>query len=524
MDFLFYSAAFVVAVLIVLMLQRRSLHLPPGPKGLPIIGNLFDFGGDALYVKARDWSKEYGDDVISLTTLGHTTVILNSAQAVADLYVSRGANYSDRPDMPMLIDLVGWDWTFALMRYGPRWKEHRRVFHNEFDATIKEHRVIQVPAAHELVRLLLSDRTPKKFLDHLEHYTARIIMQRVYGYTFEDAMKDPFVLVNKAASETTSTATVPGTFLVDTFPILKYVPEWMPGAGFKKIAREWRILQEAVVNRPFDMVRDQHTKGIAKPCFVGSCLEDRTNAASKSLDEDVIKSIAAVVYAAGSDTNLATLTSFVLAMVLHPEVQKRIQTELDSVLGGERLPTFEDKEHLPYFWNVMREVLRWLVVFPFAIPHRAMSADTYKGFHIPANATILGNTWAIMHNPDVYPDPETFKPERHEAEGVRDPIECGVFGYGRRQVGTIAGVKSILISSSSIRSCSGKNMALDTVWIAMATILTVFNIKKAVDEKGNIITPAIEFRRSTINHPAPFDCTFEPRSAAALALIHQTQD
>ena len=127
-----------------------------------------------------------GDDVISLTTLGHTTIILNSAQAVADLYVSRGANYSDRPDMPMLIDLcvtmfhpfmvllkhvsdrVGWDWTFALMRYGPRWKEHRRVFHNEFDATIKEHRVIQVPAAHELVRLLLSDRTPKKFLDHLE--------------------------------------------------------------------------------------------------------------------------------------------------------------------------------------------------------------------------------------------------------------------------------------------------------------------------------------------------------------------
>ena len=114
------------------------------------------------------------------------------------------------------------------------------------------------------------------------------------------------------------------------------------------------------------------------------------------------------------------------------------------------------------------------------------------------SALIITLLRAIMHNPEMYPDPETFKPERHEAEGVPDPIECGVFGYGRRQVGTIAGVKSTLISSSSIRSCSGKNMALDTVWIAMATILTVFNIKKAVDEKGNIITPAIEFRRSTI--------------------------
>lgn len=95
-----------------------------------------------------------------------------------------------------------------------------------------------------------------------------------YGYHFEDSMIDPFVLVNKAASETTSTATVPGTFLVDTFPLreylhvsplsffyhipqVKYVPEWVPGAGFKKKAREWRALQEAVVNRPYNMVQEE---------------------------------------------------------------------------------------------------------------------------------------------------------------------------------------------------------------------------------------------------------------------------
>lgn len=56
------------------------------------------------------------------------------------------------------------------------------------------------------------------------------------------------------------------------------------------------------------------------------------------------------------------MTCFVLAMVLHPDVQKRVHAELDSVLGGERLPTFEDKERLPYLMNVFREVLRWLVV------------------------------------------------------------------------------------------------------------------------------------------------------------------
>jgi len=311
--------------------------------------------------------------------------------------------------------------------------------------------------------------------------------------------------VNKAASETTSAATVPGTFLVDTFPMLKYVPEWMPGAGFKKIAREWRALQETVVNRPYNMVQEQMVKGTAKSCFVTDCIEDRINGARNSLDDYAIKSMAAVVYAAGSDTNLATMTCFVLAIVLHPDVQRRVHAELDSVLGEERLPTFEDKERLPYFMNVFREVLRWLVVFPFAIPHRATNSDTYKGHYIPADATVVGNSWALLHDPDIYPDPENFHPERFEQPNVPDPIDYAVFGYGRR-------------------SCAGKSMALDTVWIAMATMLSVFSIDAPVDGNGKPVMPKIKFRRSTINHPAPFDCTFKVRSPAAHALINQELD
>ncbi|KAK7449185.1 hypothetical protein VKT23_013331 [Stygiomarasmius scandens] len=502
MDFIVVSLLVATFVLVVRQLRKPRLPLPPGPKGLPIVGNLFDLGSSqAPHIQAVEWSKQYDSDVVSVSALGHTSVFLNSHKAVEDLFLARGSNYSDRPDMPMLVDLVGWDWTFAMMRYGPRWKEHRRIFHTQFDATISEHRRVQVPAAHELLQLL--QKTPNKFLDHFEHFTARIIMQRVYGYIVTDAMSDPLVLVNKAASESTSQATVPGTFLVDTFPILKHVPAWMPGAGFKRVAAQWRKLQEAVVNRPFDMVKDQLAKGTAhNPSFVGMCLEDRLNNSPSALSEDVIKSLAAVVYAAGSDTNLASITSFILAMVIHQDVQKKIQAELDSVLGGERLPEFSDKEHLPYLWNVLREVMRWLVVFPFAIPHRAMAADTYNGYYIPKDATVLGNSWALLHDPEVYPDPETFNPDRYNSKNVPDPIDYAVFGFGRR-------------------SCSGKNMALDTVWIAMATVLAVYDIKKPIDANGKEVTPKVEFRRSTINHPAPFECSFKPRSAAALALIQQ---
>ena len=84
-------------------------------------------------------------------------------------------------------------------------------------------------------------------------------------------------------------------------------------------------------------------------------------------------------------------------------------------------------------------------------------------------------------------------------------------------------------------ACAGKSMALDTIWIAMASVLSVYNITKAVDERGNVITPQIKLKPGTVryahagveddaltsvnSHPAPFECVIEPRSAAALALI-----
>ena len=100
--------------------------------------------------------------------MGNTMVILNSAKAASELFDKRGAHYSDRPDMPMIVDLMGWDWTFALMRYSPRWKEHRRVFHSHFNLEVTEHHIIQLSAVQELLQLLL--RSPKDYLAHMRQY------------------------------------------------------------------------------------------------------------------------------------------------------------------------------------------------------------------------------------------------------------------------------------------------------------------------------------------------------------------
>lgn len=500
-------AVVVWVILLVLWLRRtfgrRSLPLPPAPPGYPVIGNILDLANNDVHIRASHWSRNFDDDVISLKVLGKTMIILNSSTAVADLFDKRASNYSDRPDMPMIVDLMGWDWTFALMRYGPRWKEHRRVFNNHFNigtSGASEDRHIQLRICRELLSLMF--QSPSEYLENLRHYTGHIILKRTYGHTVVDE-KDPYIRLVEAASQSTSEAAVPGAFLVDLFPSMKYIPEWFPGAQFKRKARQWRKLSEAMINAPYDMAKGKFDEGNAEPCFVSACLEQNKTASGQGLSEELIKDTAAVAYAAGADTSVSTLTTFILAMTLNPDVQKAAQAELDALLGGERLPDFSDKTRLPYVTAILKEVLRWIPVLPMAVPHRAINADTYKGYYIPAGAFVYGNAWAILHNPDIFADPETFRPDRFiENPSLLNPIDNGVFGFGRR-------------------ACAGRVMALDTIWIAMASILAVFDISKAVDEQGNEITPPVKLSPGTISHPAPFPCIIKPRSKAALELITQ---
>ena len=102
-----------------------------------------------------------------------------------------------------------------------------------------------------------------------------------------------------------------------------------------------------------------------------------------------------------------------LAMALYPEVQKKAQAEIDSVIGPDRLPTFEDRPFLPYINAVVKESLRWHVAAPLggflsscfrctiltsskAIPHMATNDDEYDGYYIPKGTVLLGNAWSVL--------------------------------------------------------------------------------------------------------------------------------
>ncbi|KAF8066895.1 cytochrome P450 [Lyophyllum atratum] len=493
--------------------NARGLPYPPGPRPLPFVGNLFDLAREDEIAAYLRLYKKYGD-LVFFNVLGKKVLFVNSFQSANELFEKRSVNYSDRNHSPMLHELMGWDWTFGHMPYGERWKAHRRMFHRQFQQSVAPvHWPVQRKEAHALMRRLLD--SPGDLIEHLRHNSASVIMNVTYGINIAPK-GDRYITIAEKALGGMAEAANPGAFLVDLIPFLKHIPEWVPGAGFQRKAREWKEAVYEMRDAPFEAVMHAIKAGTASPSFVSNLVADLETESKDHLGKNIelVKACAGMAYAGGTESTLSALSSFVLAVIIHPEVQTKGQAELDSVLGHSRLPDFSDRKSLPYIGAIVKEVLRWSPVAPLGLPHMVTNDDEYKGFFIPAGTTVVGNTWAILHDPDTFPNPSVFDPERFLAPShdeshspdfsPLDPLSV-TFGYGRR-------------------ICPGRYMAEAQLWISIACMLALFDISCDVDEMGRPFKPEPAFTSGLIRHPLPFKFNIRPRGEYAITLIEQTAE
>ncbi|KAF8908212.1 cytochrome P450 [Gymnopilus junonius] len=491
--------------------NSKGLPHPPGPNPLPIVGNLFDLArGNETGIYER-LAKEYGE-LVFLSALGKHVLVVNSFQAATELFDKRSAIYSDRAQAVMSHELMGWDFSFAHMRYGERWKKHRRVFHRQFQQAIAPaYWSIQRREAHALLRRLL--HSPENLDYHLRHNAAAVIMSVTYGITIAFT-GDHYIRLAEKALEGMAAAARPGAFLVDFVPFLKHIPDWVPGTSFKRKAQEWRAAVTGMKDAPFATVVNDMKDGKATPSFVCNLLNELD--VKEGVDDDIetIKNCAGLTYAAGAESTVSTLASFILAIVLYPEVQAKAQDELDRVVGRDRLPDFSDRPSLPYISAIIKEVLRWNPVAPLGFPHMSTQGDELNGYFIPAGTIVIGHSRAILNDPIVFPEPRRFNPDRFMSEQDKcpnsnrhlsptDPLSAS-FGYGRR-------------------FCPGRYVGEAQVWISVACILSSFNIGPALDEMGLPIEVTPGFTTGMICHPLPFRFSMKPRGESAKVLIQQTE-
>ncbi|KAJ7723505.1 cytochrome P450 [Mycena maculata] len=485
--------------------SRSKLQLPPGPRKLPLLGNVFDIPSNHPWKTYMAWSKQYDSDILHLSVAGASVVVLNSLKATDSLLEKRSSIYSDRPRLPMVNELMGWNFNIGMPGQGQRLRAHRRLFRQGFTPkTSMKYRPKQIAATHRLLQRFQL-HNPDTCIDHLRQWASEVIMSVAYGIDVLP-VGDPYVELAREAVHTLAAANIPGKYLVDSIPNLKYVPAWLPGAGFKRKANGWSKLARAMRDVPFEETKRQMEAGTAP----FSCAAESLNALKESEDnyytEDTIKAATGTMYIGGSDTTVSAVGGFLLGMLSNPEAQRKAQAEVDLVTKGQYLPDFDDEASMPYVAAVVKEVLRWKPVTPIAIPHFVRVEDEYKGYRIPAGSLVIGNAWAILHDEVTYPDPYAFNPDRFLLNGklnpaVQDPEVT--WGFGRRL-------------------CPGRHMATASIWIAVASILATFDISKAVDENGKEVEPSYEYHSGFISLPLPFKCVLTPRSEKAKALIQAT--
>ncbi|KAG8708192.1 hypothetical protein FRC09_001390 [Ceratobasidium sp. 395] len=196
-------------------------------------------------------------------------------------------------------------------------------------------------------------------------------------------------------------------------------------------------------------------------------------------------------------------------MTLYPSVQAKAQAEIDAYLlaspdKSPRLLTISDREHLPYTRGIISEALRWHPVTNLAVHCTGAGEEVVDGYRIPGGTMVIANIWGLLHDPEVYTNPDEFCPERYLGQNAEPDSVAYAFGFGRR-------------------ICPGAHIAQQSLWLSISNILANFTIGKARAADGTEITPKEVFTNDVLSHPEPFECSIRIRSNAAHALIDSVE-
>ncbi|KAG0600319.1 hypothetical protein M758_11G023900 [Ceratodon purpureus] len=432
----FVTVAVVLFCLVKVVGGRRSAKLPPGPKALPLIGNLHQVS-ELSHRTLWDMAKQYGP-IMYLQMGVNPLVVVSSADAAQEFCKVQDKAWSGRPTTIAGKIFSNNYRNIVHAPNGSHWRHMRKICTTEL-FTPKRLESFRAPRTEEfsqMVRSIYEDSIagkPVKLTVKLGHLatnniTRMLLGKRFFGTDVEGQMEAHRFkeLIFKLFH--ISTIVMVGDFL----PWLKWATD---AFGYPGLMRQVKSDMDACLQQFIDVKKAGGSS--MREDFVDLLLAQPNDTNTGRLDDDAINGVIQDMLLAGTDTSSNTVEWAIAELLRNPNCMHKLQSELDEVVGKDQIVSETDIANLPYLQAVTKEILRLYPPAPLDLPHASIEPSTVWGYELPAQTQLFVNLYAIQRDPKVWDRPDQFDPQR-----FLDRPEVGMggnhfglipFGAGRRQ-------------------------------------------------------------------------------------------
>ncbi|XP_072015409.1 cytochrome P450 2J4-like [Amphiura filiformis] len=470
---------FLILTFIVHRQRRRIKNPPPGPRSWPMFGCLPELVRDINKIPMHELfcslGQKYGPVCLLYTPFGQA-VVINGYEAVHESLTCEDFNWRSPDSSRELYELLRAKG--IIMASGDLWKEHRR-----FSLTVlrgfgvgKRSFEDQIASESECLMHEIAAGNGKPFnpTNLFCNAVSNVICSVVFGKRFE--YHDP-EFTNLLYLLEDSLSHIAVGILLMMMPFLAKIP-FFPKGGLPSLL-QIRLNLKDIVNLHRDTYDEENMRD-----FIDVYLKDlqmkKEQGIETHLSDDELVAVVHDFFLAGTETTSTTLRWAHLYMLEYPDVQKRVQEEIDSVVGRDRLPKLSDKPNLPYTEAVIHEIQRFASIVFMSVPRFTTSEVKFRGYTIPKGTHIVSNLYSVTRDPSICDEPDVFKPERFLGEDgqVKKIPEQIVFGAGKRV-------------------CLGEQLARMELFIFYTHLMHRFSFKKPTDAEslntrpkpGTVLTP-----------------------------------
>ncbi|NXG80736.1 CP1A5 protein, partial [Baryphthengus martii] len=466
-EVLIVAAVFCLVFLLIQSLQQRvpkGLKRPPGPRGYPILGNVLELRKDTHLALTR-LSQKYGD-VMEVRIGTRPVVVLSGLDTIKQALVKQGEEFMGRPDLYSFRYVADGQSLSFSPDSGEVWKARRKLAQN----ALKTFSITSSPTssstclleehvskeADYLVTKFLQLMNEEKSFDPYRYVVvsvANVICAMCFGRRYDHNDQELLNIVN--VTEEFGDVAAAGN-PADFIPVLQYLPSRAMNL-FKDFNKRFLHFLQKIVQEHYNTYDKDNIRDITDS-LIEQCLEKKveTNAAIQIPKEKIVN-LVNDLFGAGFDTVTTALSWSLMYLVTYPNMQKKIQEELDQTIGRERRPRLSDRGTLPYTEAFILEMFRHSSYMPFTIPHSTTKDTMLNGYYIPKDCCVFVNQWQVNHDEKLWKDPMTFNPERF-------------LSADRTRLNKVDGDK-VLIFGLGKRKCIGEPIARWQVFLFLSTLL-----------------------------------------------------